>query len=44
VAPRGQSPADAGRRQVVIEGYRAGESTASERSDHESGIVSRVGD
>jgi len=44
VTPRGQTPADAGRRQVVLEGYRAGESTTSERSDHESGAVSRVGD
>ncbi len=43
VAPRDMEPGDTGRRQAVIDGYRAGESTASERSDYESGAVSRVG-
>ncbi|WP_291841874.1 CpaD family pilus assembly protein [Maricaulis sp.] len=43
VAPRDMEPGDTGRRQTVIDGYRAGESTTSERSDHESGAVSRVG-
>ncbi|MFY0638632.1 CpaD family pilus assembly protein [Maricaulis maris] len=42
VAPRDMEPGDTGRRQTVIDGYRAGESTASERSDYESGAVSRV--
>jgi pilus assembly protein CpaD len=38
--PRTMDPSDSGRRQGVIEGYRAGESTSSERSDNESGAVS----
>jgi len=43
MAPRDMDASDTGRRQTVIDGYRAGQSTASERSDHESGAVSRVG-
>ncbi|WP_339743355.1 CpaD family pilus assembly protein [uncultured Maricaulis sp.] len=43
IAPRTMGPSDAGRRQTVLEGYRAGESTTSERSDHESGAVSTIG-
>ena len=43
IAPRTMGPSDAGRRQTVLEGYRAGESTTSERSDHESGAVSNIG-
>ena len=42
IAPRTMETPDAGRRQTVIELYRSGESTASERSDHESGAVSNV--
>lgn len=42
VAPRTMGVADAGRRQTVIDRYRDGESTASERNDHESGAVSNV--
>ena len=43
IAPRNMDPSDAGRRQTVLDHYRAGESTTSERSDHESGAVSSVG-
>ncbi|WP_417482344.1 CpaD family pilus assembly protein [Maricaulis sp.] len=43
IAPRNMGPSDAGRRQTVLDHYRAGESTTSERSDHESGAVSTVG-
>lgn len=43
IAPRNMDPSDAGRRQTVLDHYRAGESTTSERSDHESGAVSTVG-
>ncbi|MAC38352.1 MAG: pilus assembly protein CpaD [Oceanicaulis sp.] len=42
VAPRTMGVPDTGRRQTVLDAYRAGESTASERSDHESGAVSEV--
>ena len=42
VAPRTMGVGDTGRRLDVIERYRAGESTASERSEHESGAVSNV--
>lgn len=42
IAPRTMDPSDSGRRQTVIDGYRAGESTASQRSDYESGAVSNV--
>ncbi len=45
IAPRGMTPSDIERRTVVFETYRQGESTASERSDDESGAVSEaVGD
>jgi len=40
IAPRTMEPSDNARRQTVLEGYRAGRSTASERSDNESGAVS----
>jgi pilus assembly protein CpaD len=43
ISPRDQQPADTGRRQTIVNEYRAGESTASERSDYESGTVSSVG-
>ena len=43
IAPRNMDPSDAGRRQTILDHYRAGESTTSERSDHESGTVSSVG-
>ena len=42
VAPRTMGDPDTGRRQTVIDLYRAGESTASNRSEHESGAVSNV--
>lgn len=40
IAPRTQDAPDSARRQTVLDGYRAGRSTASERSDNESGAVS----
>jgi pilus assembly protein CpaD len=43
IMARDADPVDAGRRQEVIERYRRGESTTSQRSNHESGAVSRVG-
>ena len=39
-ATRPLDPADAARRAVVLEKYRAGENTATERSEQESGAVS----
>lgn len=42
VAPRGMDAPDAGRRQTVLDRYRAGESTTSQRSEYESGAVSNV--
>ncbi|MHA6287506.1 CpaD family pilus assembly protein [Maricaulis sp. CAU 1757] len=42
LAPRDMDPVDASRRQTVLDRYRAGESTASQRSDYESGAVSDV--
>lgn len=42
IAPRTMEAADTGRRQTVLDHYRAGENTSSERSDHESGAVSNV--
>lgn len=42
IAPRTMEAGDTGRRQTVLDRYRAGESTASERSDYESGAVSSV--
>jgi len=42
VAPRGMTPADAQRRDVVLERYRAGETTQTERADEESGASSEV--
>jgi pilus assembly protein CpaD len=42
VAPRTMGAPDTGRRQTVLDAYRAGEVTASDRSDHESGAVSEV--
>ncbi|MEQ8746582.1 CpaD family pilus assembly protein [Pyruvatibacter sp.] len=42
VAPRGMDPADAQRRDDILERYRAGETTQSERSEEESGAVSQV--
>lgn len=43
IAPRTMDTGDTGRRQTVIDLYRQGESTASARSDSESGTVSEVG-
>lgn len=43
VAPRTMDAPDGERRQTVLDRYRAGQSTASERSDYESGAVSQVG-
>jgi pilus assembly protein CpaD len=40
--PRTMTAADAERRNTVLEKYRAGESTATERSDQDSGAVSEV--
>ena len=40
--PRTLDPADVGRRQKVVEDYRAGQSTGSERTEQESGQVSEV--
>ena len=42
VAPRGMDPADAQRRDDILERYRVGETTQSERSEEESGAVSQV--
>jgi len=44
VAPRTMGVPDTGRRQNVLDNYRAGEATASARSEDESGAVSQVGD
>jgi pilus assembly protein CpaD len=43
IAPRTMDASDGPRRQTILDHYRAGESTTSERSDHESGTVSSVG-
>ncbi|MBX3495028.1 MAG: CpaD family pilus assembly protein [Parvibaculum sp.] len=40
--PRGMTPADAGRRNTVLEKYREGEPTATARTDQDSGAVSKV--
>lgn len=40
IRPRGMTPADAGRRQVVLDKYRAGQVTSSERDEQASGAVS----
>ncbi len=40
--PRTLDPADVQRRQKVVEDYRSGQSTASERTEQESGQVSEV--
>lgn len=42
IGPRDMTPADAGRRSTVLEKYRAGEATATVRSDQDSGAVSEV--
>lgn len=42
VAPRTMGPADAQRRDVVLERYRAGETTQTERAEEESGASSQV--
>jgi len=41
--PRALQPADAARRQTVLDKYRAGQVTSSQRDDQASGVVSRVG-
>ncbi|HRK71667.1 MAG TPA: CpaD family pilus assembly protein [Micropepsaceae bacterium] len=43
IDPRAMDPADAARRDTVLGEYRRGESTASDRSESESGQVSEVG-
>lgn len=40
--PRPMTPADAGRRDTVLEKYRAGEPTATQRTEQDSGAVSEV--
>lgn len=40
--PRTMTPADAGRRGTVLEKYRAGEVTATQRTEQDSGAVSEV--
>jgi pilus assembly protein CpaD len=40
--PRTMTPADAGRRNTVLEKYRAGEPTATQRTEQDSGAVSEV--
>ena len=42
VTPRPEAPFDAGRRQVVIDKYRAGQATASVRDAQADGAISRV--
>jgi pilus assembly protein CpaD len=42
LAPRGMDAPDASRRHTVLERYRAGEPTASTRTENESGAVSSV--
>ena len=42
LAPRGQDSVNTGRRQTVIDAYKAGEQTASERNPGESGAVSDI--
>lgn len=42
VAPRGMTPADAQRRDVVLERYRLGETTQTERGEEESGASSEI--
>jgi pilus assembly protein CpaD len=42
LGPRDMTPADAARRTTVLEKYRAGEQTATARSDQDSGAVSKV--
>ncbi|MBN9320266.1 MAG: hypothetical protein BGN86_02310 [Caulobacterales bacterium 68-7] len=40
--PRGSTPSDAGRRQTVLDKYRRGEKTASEREEQATGAISRA--
>jgi pilus assembly protein CpaD len=42
LTPRTMDPADAARRAIVLEKYRQGQPTATERGEDESGIVSRA--
>lgn len=42
VGPSGSAPADAGRNATILDRWRAGERTSSQRSDDESGAVSQV--
>ncbi|MEQ8377494.1 CpaD family pilus assembly protein [Parvibaculum sp.] len=42
IGPRDMTPADADRRNTVLEKYREGEATATVRSDQDSGAVSEV--
>lgn len=42
IGPRDMAPADAQRRDTVLEKYRAGEATATVRGDQDSGAVSEV--
>lgn len=42
IGPRDMTPADADRRNTVLEKYRAGEPTATQRGEQDSGAVSEV--
>jgi len=42
IRPRGGTPADGDRRATVMDKYRKGQSTASERGEDERGVVSRT--
>ncbi len=45
IAPRGMTPSDVQRRTTVLEKYREGESSGTERTDEESGAISdAIGD
>jgi pilus assembly protein CpaD len=41
-APQGLDPADAGRRQVVLDKYRQGQVTSSQRDEQDSGKVKQA--
>ncbi|GGD21604.1 CpaD family pilus assembly protein [Pyruvatibacter mobilis] len=42
VAPRGEDPADVQRRETILERYRQGETTQTERAEEESSAISQV--
>ena len=43
LAPADMQPADASRRQAVLDAYRKGENTSSKKEDQASGAISSVG-